>query len=58
MVYNSYGKVRRSEFYNKVSANDRVHDISQNQLKLKVNNTYKKYEKKQQNLKPLMKKIS
>ena len=32
-------------FYNSVSAKDRVQDISINQLKLKVNDSYKKMKK-------------
>ena len=45
MAYNSYDKLWRSEFYNNVSAKDRVQDINLSQLKLKVNDTYKKDEK-------------
>ena len=45
MAYISYGKLWRSEFYNNVSAKDKMQDISLNPLKLKVNDTYKKDEK-------------
>ena len=41
----SYDKLCRIEFYNNVSAKDRVQDIKFNQLKIKVNHTYKKNEK-------------
>ena len=39
------GKLWKGEFYNDVSAKDRVQDINLNQLKLKVNDAYKKDEK-------------
>ena len=45
MAYICYDKMWRSEFYNNVSAKDRVQDINLTQLKLKVNDTYKKDEK-------------
>ena len=45
MAYVRYNKLWRSEFYNNVSAKDRVQDIKLNQLKLKVNDTYEKDEK-------------
>ena len=45
MVYISYDKWWRSEFYNNVSAKDRMQDINLNQLKLKVNVTFEKDEK-------------
>ena len=45
MAYARYYKLWRSEFYNNVSAKDRVQDINLNQLKFKVNDTYKKDEK-------------
>ena len=41
----SYDKLCRSEFYNNVSAKDRVQDINLNQLNFKVNGIYKKDEK-------------
>ena len=40
-----YDKLWRSEFYNNVAAKDRVQDINLYQIKLRVNNTYKKDEK-------------
>ena len=43
-----------SEFFNNVSAKDKVQDINLNQLKLKVNDFYKKDEKMTKNLKFLM----
>ena len=46
MAYISYDKLWRSEFYNSVSANDRVQDKNLNQSKLKVNHTNKKDEKR------------
>ena len=45
MAYGSYDELWRSEFYNNVSAKNRVQDISLNRLELKVNNTYDKDEK-------------
>ena len=45
MTYISFNKLWQKEFYNNVSAKDRVQDINLNQLKLKVNDTYKKDEK-------------
>ena len=45
MAYISYDKSWHSEMYNNVSTKDRVQDRNLNQLKLKVNDTYKKYEK-------------
>ena len=45
MAYFSYDKLWRSKFYNNVCAKDRVQDINLNQLKLKVNDSYKKEEK-------------
>ena len=41
----SYDKLWGTEFYYKISAKDRVQDINPNQLKLKVNDNYKKDEK-------------
>ena len=46
MAYMSYDKLWRSEFYNNVSAKDGVQDINFNQLKLKINDSYKKDEKR------------
>ena len=48
----SYDKVCRSEFYKNVSAKDKVQDINLNQLKLKVNDSYKKDEKLAKNFEP------
>ena len=42
MAYISYQKLWRSEFYNNVSAKDRAQDINIHQIKIKVNDTYKK----------------
>ena len=41
----SYDKLWWTEFYNNVSAKDSVQDINLNQLKLKVNDIYRKDEK-------------
>ena len=40
MAIISYGKLWRSEFYNSVSAKNRVQDIKLNHLKLKENENY------------------
>ena len=53
-AYKSYDKLWRSEFYSNVSAKDRVQDLNLDQLKLKVNDTYKKMKRKQQILKLLV----
>ena len=45
MAYLSYDKLWRSEFYNNISATDRVQDINRNQVKFKVNDSYKKVDK-------------
>ena len=45
MAYVSYNSLWRSEFYNNVSAKERVQDINLFQLKLKVNDTFKKDQK-------------
>ena len=45
MAYSSYDSLWRSEFYNKVSAKDKVQNIDLNQLKRKVNKNYNKHEK-------------
>ena len=41
MAYISFGILWRSDFYNNVSAIDRVQDKKRNQLKLKVNDGHK-----------------
>ena len=41
----SYEKLCCSEFYNNVTAKDRVQDINLNQLQIKVNDAYGKDEK-------------
>ena len=41
MAFISYDKIWGSEFYNNVSAKDRLQDITCNQLKLKLNDSYK-----------------
>ena len=45
MAYISYDNLWRGEFYNNVSAKHKRQDISLNQLKLKVNDTFKIYER-------------
>ena len=45
-------KLRRSEFYNNVSAKDRVQEMNLNQTKVKINDTYKKDEKIPTNFEP------
>ena len=45
MAYVSLDKLWRSDLYNNVFARNRVQDFDLNQLKLKVNKTYKKDEK-------------
>ena len=42
MAYNSYDKICRSDFYNNVSAKNKVQNRNLNQIKLKVNDTSKK----------------
>ena len=42
----SYKKTWGSEYYKNVSAEDKSQDINPNEIKLKVNDTYKKDEKK------------
>ena len=51
MAYISYDGLWRSEFYNIVSAKDKMQDTSFTQLKLIVNGTYKKDEKITTNIK-------
>ena len=46
MAYKCYDKLWRSELYNNISPKDSVQDINLDQLKLKLNDTYKKDEKK------------
>ena len=41
----TYNKLWRNEFYNNVSAKDKMQEKNLNQLKLKINDTYKKDEK-------------
>ena len=53
MAYVSYDKVWKGKFYNSVSAKERVRDINQKRLKLKVNDTYKKDEKITANFEPI-----
>ena len=45
MAYKNYDEFWRSVFYNNVSARSRVQDKNLNQLKLKVNDTFKEHEK-------------
>ena len=45
MAYISYNKLWESEFDNIVSKRDKLQDLNINQLKLEVNDTYKKDEK-------------
>ena len=45
MAYKKNYKLWESEFYNNVSAKDRVQDNNFNEFKLKVNDTYEKDEK-------------
>ena len=44
MAYIHYDKLWRSVFYYNVTGTDRMQDVNLNQLKLKVNDTYKKDE--------------
>ena len=43
LAFVSFEKLWRSEFFDNVSAEDRVRDKNLNQLKFKVNDTYKFY---------------
>ena len=52
MAYMSYEKIWRSEFFKKVSEEDRMQDINLNQIKLKVNDTYDEVEEKRTNFEP------
>ena len=52
MAYIRYDKLCRSEFYNNVSAKDKVKEVNFNHLKLKVNDTYKKVNKITTNSEP------
>ena len=40
MAYISYDKLWRSDFFNNVSAKDKLQDVKFNQLKHKVDNIY------------------
>ena len=48
----SYDEIWRAEYYNNVSAKDRVQDKKPSQSKPKVNDTYKKVEKITTNFEP------
>ena len=52
IAYTSYDKSWRSAFYNKASTKDKSQDFNLNQLKFKVNGTYKKHEKVTTNFEP------
>ena len=52
MAHISYERLWGREFYNNVSPKDRVQDININQLKLKINDTYKKDKKLKKNFEP------
>ena len=52
MAYVSYDKTRRIEFFQKAAAKDKVQDKNLNQLKLKVNDTYKNCDKITTNFEP------
>ena len=52
MAYISCGKSWRIEFYNVISAKENVQSLNLNQLKLKVNDIYKKNEKITANFEP------
>ena len=54
LVYISYDKLWSSEFYNNVSAKISLQDTNPNQLKLKVNDFYKKDEKIITKFEPMM----
>ena len=54
MAYISYNKLWESEFDGIVSERDKLEDLNVNQSKLEVHDTYRKNEKKQQILNPLM----
>ena len=49
MAYISYNKLWESEFDGIVSKRDKLQDLNNNQLKLKVCNTYKKEQKRTTN---------
>ena len=51
-MYVRYDKLWRSDFYNLVFAKDRVQNITLNQLKLKINDTYGRDEKKTTKFEP------
>ena len=52
IAYIGFGKLQRSDFYENVSAKDKVQVININQLKLKVNYTYKNDQNLSTNFKP------
>ena len=52
MAYISYIEIWESEFDHIVSKRDRLQDLNINQLKLQVNDTYKKEEKLTTNFEP------
>ena len=52
MAYFSYNKLWESDFDGIVSKQDKLQDLSFNQLKLEVHDTYKKVEKITTNIKP------
>ena len=52
MAYNSYNNLWKGEFDGIVSKRDKLQDLNNNQLKLEVHDTYKKYEKMTTNFKP------
>ena len=52
MAFIGYDIYWRSEFYNNVSAKDRVQQINLDQLKVKVNDTFKKHGKIATNYEP------
>ena len=52
MVYTSHDQLSRSEFYNNVSAKDRVQLFNHNQIRLQVNDTNKEVQKVRTNFEP------
>ena len=53
MAYNSYNKLRETEFDSIVSKRDKLQDLKINQLKLQVHDTYKKDEKTTTDFEPV-----
>ena len=53
MAYTSYNKAWESEVDNNISKRDKLQDLNNNQLKLKVNDTYEKDEKISTNFEPV-----